>query len=272
MFDRASVGVARVAPDGRFLVVNPGLCRMLGHTRTQLLSKTCEEITHPYDREKAAALVKKILAGEEASYRIEKRCLHRTGSPLWVLETSSAVADHNGCIAYRVCLIQVNERKLAEEHFRSAVEAATSSMVMVNHKRKIVLVNSRSEQLFGYSSDELLGKPIDVVLARSFGKSDQHFLAELMTRPEALAKRTKWDVYGRRRNGELFPAELGLNPVHTQKGMWILTSVVDMSERKWSDENVQATVTLPVVGIDSVARDIASQESSASVGDSRTEW
>ena len=132
MFDQAAVGVAHVAPDGRFLFVTQALCRMLGYSKGELLTKTCEEITHPDDRAGAAALVKKLLAGNETSYRTEKRYLRRSGSPLWVTETSSTVADRAGVVLYLVCLIQLDERRVAEEYFRSAVEAATGGMVMVN--------------------------------------------------------------------------------------------------------------------------------------------
>jgi PAS domain S-box-containing protein len=254
MFGQAAVGVARVAPDGRFLVVTAPLRRMLGYSKNELLTKTCKEITHPDDRAAETALMKRMLAGEETSYRTEKRYLRSSGTPLWVTETSSAVCNRAGFVLYRVCLIQVNERKVAEEHFRAAVEAAASGMVMVNQKGKIVLANSKTEQLFGYSREELIGKPIELLLASPFEKNGETFLAEVASQVDSRAIRTKWDIYGRCKDAQFFPAEVGLNPVHTLKGTWILYSIMDTSERTGTDENVHhTTVKIPVARLDSIA-------------------
>jgi PAS domain S-box-containing protein len=256
MFDLAAVGVARVATDGHFLAVTPTLCRMLGYSKGELLKKTCEEITHSDDRAGEAGLLEKMLAGHRTSYKTEKRYICRSGSPLWVTETCSAVADCDGVFLYRVCLIQVNARKVAEEHFRSAVEAAANSLVMVNQKGKIVLMNSHAEQLFGYSRQELLGKPIEVILVSPFEKTQQAFLTEVTSQPEDRPMGRKLDAYGRRKDGELFPVELGLNRIVTPKGAWTLNSIVDLNEHTWAREKLrQTTVTIPVASIASIAGD-----------------
>lgn len=240
MFQPA-VGVAHVAPNGRFLMASPALLHILGYSRSELLSKTEEEITHPDDRARDAALFTAMLNGGDTSYKTEKCYLCRGGRPVWATETCSAVEDNAGSLLYRICLIQIDERKQAEGHFRLVVESATSALVLLNQEGKIVLVNSHMEKLFGYARGELLGKPVTILVARSSKKSHKEILGRLMSQLNDRAFGTTWNTYGRRKNGTYFPANLGLNAVHTHTGTWILSSVVDMTERKWSEASLPHT-------------------------------
>src|SRR5205814_3865747 len=63
---------------------------------------------------------------------------------------------------------QFVERKQAEERFRLAVESAPNAMVMINQKGKIVLANSQTERVFGYTREELLGKSIELLVLPRF--------------------------------------------------------------------------------------------------------
>ncbi len=266
IFGETAVGVARVAPDGRFLMVSPALCRALRYSKGELLTKTCEAITHPDDRPGEAAIINNMLTSHARSYKMEKRYVRRSGVPLWVTETGSAITDGSGSLLYRVCVIQVNERSIAEAHFQSAIEAAASGMVMTNREGTMVLVNSNTEQLFGYSRNELLGRPISMLLADSLAKTHQRLVAELTGRRKNRSIGTKWDIYGRRRDGELFPVELGLNPVDTLKGTWILSSIVDMSKRMWPDKNLRETT---VLRIDTTPRETGNNRPSVPISASR---
>src|SRR5918999_5296968 len=69
----SAIGMALVAPDGRFLEVNPALCRLVGYTRDELLARTFQDITHPDDLEADLRFVRRMLAGEIETYQMEKR-------------------------------------------------------------------------------------------------------------------------------------------------------------------------------------------------------
>jgi PAS domain S-box-containing protein len=265
MFDHADLGVARVTPQSRFLMVNPGLCRLLGYTKNELLTKTTHDITHPDDRAHDAKLLKALLRGSKTGYRIDKRYLCRDGWPLWVTETSSAVKDSAGSILYRVALIQVNERKQAEEHFQLAVEAATTAMIMVDQKGKILLVNSQTEALFGYSREELLGKPSETILAAP-SQGHRSAFATLSSYLDNRLTVAKWDVYGKRRNGTYFHAELGMTPVHTREGTWILSSIVDVARHGGQRTHLQKADTFPILRIQPIVHRASHKARSTLVG------
>jgi PAS domain S-box-containing protein len=123
MYEHAAVGIEQVSVDGRLLMVNAALCRMLGYSESELLGKTCEQVTHLNDRDRETPLLEAMLRGERDSYEIEKRYVHRDGSPVWVNLTSSLVKDAEGRVLYRTAIIQdISERKQAEEALRESEE------------------------------------------------------------------------------------------------------------------------------------------------------
>jgi len=84
-FEEAPVGMALLNPDdGRWLAINPKLCRILGYSQAQLLSgMTWRDLTHPDDLEADTELAQSVLAGELGSYSIEKRYLRKDGRVVW---------------------------------------------------------------------------------------------------------------------------------------------------------------------------------------------
>lgn len=114
-FEAATVGMAHVAPDGRWLKINDQLLEIVGYEREQLLGLTFQDITHPEDRDKDLRYVRRMLAGEIKSYSIEKRYVRKDRSRVWVDLTSSLLRDSFGEPNCFVSMIEdVTPRKLAE--------------------------------------------------------------------------------------------------------------------------------------------------------------
>jgi PAS domain S-box-containing protein len=95
-FDDASIGMALVGIDGRWLRVNWALCEIVGYSEEELLEKTFQEITHPDDLEADLDYVRRLMAGEIRTYQMEKRYLHKEGHEVWVLLNGLAGARRGG--------------------------------------------------------------------------------------------------------------------------------------------------------------------------------
>jgi diguanylate cyclase (GGDEF)-like protein/PAS domain S-box-containing protein len=114
-FDHAPIGIALVAPDGRFLRVNGMLCEMLGFGETELLSARFQDITHSEDLDADLELVRAMLAGDIRTYEMEKRYVRADGSIIWVLLSVSLVRDDADRPRYFISQIQdIDERKRAQ--------------------------------------------------------------------------------------------------------------------------------------------------------------
>jgi PAS domain S-box-containing protein len=78
-FEHAAIGMALVAPDGRWVKVNRSLCSLVGYSEEELLTKTFQDITHPDDLSDDLAFVRQMLAKEIRTYGLEKRYIHKSG-------------------------------------------------------------------------------------------------------------------------------------------------------------------------------------------------
>ena len=115
-FDQAAVGIAHVAPDGRFLRVNQKLCAIVGYTAAELLARTFQDITHPDDLDTDLAYVRQMLAGERRTYSMEKRYFRKEGSIVWVNLTVSLTRNGSGQPKYFISVVEdISQRKKAEE-------------------------------------------------------------------------------------------------------------------------------------------------------------
>lgn len=116
--------------------------------------------------------------------------------------------------------------------FEIAVEAAPCGMLLVKADGTIELVNREAERLFGYEPGSLIGQPVEQLVPQRFRGAHPTHRHRFGERPQFRAMGAGTELFAVRRDGEEFPVEVGLNPVQTEAGTVVLTSVIDMSERR----------------------------------------
>ena len=159
-FAQSAVGMALVGLQGRWLEVNPALCAMLGYRREALLALTFIDITHPDDLPGDLALVRRMLAGELASYQLEKRYRQSGGGIVWGLLSVTLSRDPGGaphCFIVQVVDITAQKRALEE---RDALFALSPDLLAISSPDGyLVQVNPAWRELLGWNDDELLARP-----------------------------------------------------------------------------------------------------------------
>jgi PAS domain S-box-containing protein len=122
-FEHASIGMALVSPEGRWLKVNRALCELLGYTEEELYERSFQDITHPDDLEADLGQVRQVLSGEILSYQMEKRYFRKDVRLVRVLLSASLVRDAEGRPVHFISQIQdITERKEAEEKLEAMHE------------------------------------------------------------------------------------------------------------------------------------------------------
>jgi protein-histidine pros-kinase len=135
-------------------------------------------------------------------------------------------------------IIDITERKRAEERLRLVVEAAPNAMIMVNPEGKMTLVNAQTEVVFGYTRQELIGHPIEILIPERFRSRHPSYRNSFFGDPKVRAMGAGRDLFGQRKDGSEVPIEIGLNPINTSEGSFVLASIIDITERKRGEEEI----------------------------------
>ena len=167
------------------------------------------------------------------------------GAIIPVLVRGDPITNHAGeIVGTRAMYVDNSEQKSAEEQLRLVVESAPYGMLRIDENGTITLVNSQAEQLFGYSREELLGKPTEFLLPARF-RGPAHPAEQFFDAGEARAIGSGRELFALRSDGSEIPVEISLNAIQAPGGTQVLASVVDITERKRVEEEIRAlNVTL----------------------------
>lgn len=130
----------------------------------------------------------------------------------------------------------VTERQRLEEKFRGLLELTPHAVVIVDEQGRMVLVNSQTEQLFGYSQAEMLGWPVESLLPERFRDQQLQHRADYTAKPQVQPRGVSLNLFGLYRDGHEFPIEISLSPLTGEGGILILVAVDDITPRKQAED------------------------------------
>ena len=120
----------------------------------------------------------------------------------------------------------------SEMRFRAVVEAVPSAILLVDDKGTIALANAQTEGLFGHTRAELVGMPVDGLVAERLRGAHAGLREIYATNPQTRAMGAGRELFARRKDGSEFPVEVALSPMTTEAGRFVLASVVDITGRR----------------------------------------
>lgn len=240
--------IVLVNKEGKIAYINSQTEKLFGYTRAELIGQVVELLiperysaAHPGFRNMffGSPTVRSMGAGREL-FAIRK---DKTEFPIEIGLNPLVTVDGTLVLA---SIIDITERKKAEERFRLVVESAPNAMVLVNATGLITLVNDQTEKLFGYKRDELIGKKLEILIPERFrGQHPDHrsnFFSDPQVRPMGAGR----DLFALRKDGTEIQVEIGLNPIETAEGHMVLASIIDITERKMQELTLKKQVELEV--------------------------
>jgi PAS domain S-box-containing protein len=161
-------------------------------------------------------------------YDVEFSAFHPNGAVRHLKAVARIIRDADGrALRMLGVTFDITERKRSDEQFRLAIEAAPTGMMLTDLAGSIVLVNAQVEHLFGFPRSELLGQPIELLVPERFRATIADFRWGFPGDPTLPLG----EFRGQRKDGSQVPVEIGLNHLVTSEGEFILSSIVDLSQR-----------------------------------------
>src|SRR6266536_1597445 len=209
---------------------NPGAERLFGYTAKEMIGRHIEVLI-PLEDRKGEAKVAAVAQGERVE-QYQTRRIRKDGTTVEVSLTLSPIADRAGAIVGVATVARdVTERQRADARFRGLLEAAPDAMVCVDADGRIALVNAQTERLFGYERDELVGRPVEILVPNELRDAHHGHRARYVADPRPRPMSAEMQLAARRRDGSTFPAEISLSAIDTDEGILITAAVRDVTER-----------------------------------------
>lgn len=220
--------------------ISPQIEKLLGYTQDEWLGDPVlwYRRLHPDDRNRwQIEFARTCLTGEPC--RSEYRFISRDGRVVWIHGEAHLVRDETGRPRYlQGIAYDITDRKRGEEKFRDLLESAPDPMVIVNGEGSIVLVNSQTERVFGYSRGELLGQPVEILVPQRFRTGHAGYRTQYFSNPRVRPMGAGHELYGLRKDGTEFPVEISLSPLETEEGVLVSSAIRDISERKENEQRI----------------------------------
>jgi PAS domain S-box-containing protein len=134
----------------------------------------------------------------------------------------------------------VADTRRAEDRFERLLDAAPDAMVIVDGKGGVERINRQTERLFGYSSDELVGQPVETLLAERYREDRYGDHQNILTRARAQSSKAGLELGGLAKDGTEFPIEISLSPLETVDGTLRICAIRDITERKVAEDALVA--------------------------------
>src|SRR6266478_5552876 len=235
MANTAPVMIWVSGPDRLCTFFNKGWLDFTGRTLEQELGNGWAEGVHREDFDRCLNVYTTSFAARQ-QFTMEYRLRRSDGEYRWVLDTGTPrFAPDGEFLGYIGSCIDIAERKRAEEKFRLVLDAAPNAMIMVDSAGVISFANAPAATVFGYSLNELIGCNIETLIPERFRDRHPGHRKVFFFQPSTRAMGAGRELFGRRRDGSEFPVEVGLNPIRTAQGLFVLASVIDITARKQAE-------------------------------------
>ena len=254
IFENAAEGIFQTTPDGRLLTLNPTFARMIGYGSPEEMKASISNIGEQLYVEagERAELVRRVCQHGAVS-NFETRFCRPDGSILWVSVNARALYDADGELgALEGTVEDISERKRVEEDLRKSearnravVETATDAIITMTSNGLIHSFNPAAERIFGYSSGEIIGQPLKVLMPERFrGLHEEGFRRYLGGGRARVVGKGPVELAGLREGGEEFPLELSLGEMR-EEGDILFTGIVrDITDRKRAEEELSKNIAL----------------------------
>lgn len=237
LFSQATSGIILADTKGRFVMVNDRYCDIVGYSQAELLSMRLQDITLPDDLPAHEAQFRAMLESG-VNFTSETCHVRKDGSRVWVSNSVGAIRDANGRVHQASAIVtDITERRRAEAQQRrlaAIIASSQDAILSTDLDMRITSWNGGAERLYGYPADEVIGRPVNLLLPPDRADEEDAILARIRRGEPVVPHETK----RQHRDGRIVDVSLTVSPIRDEHGAIIGASKIaqDISERMRAEE------------------------------------
>jgi PAS domain S-box-containing protein len=264
ILESTAEGIFGVDTDGRIGFVNAATCRLLGFAVEKMIGQQSHKLLHHHRPDGSDYPVEECpmfaayKRGETS--RIDNEFLWRKdGTGLPVEYGATPIHKDGAIVGAVISFTDITARKQAEfelkasegrlreteQFFRGVLELAPDGLMVVDAAGVIRLANAQCEKLFGYTRDELIGQTVEMLVPASIRAGHPAMRESFHRAPSVRGMGASRELRGLRKDGSLFPVEIGLSPLLERQGesAQVAVSIRDVTERKVQESALKQAKT-----------------------------
>ncbi|MBL8535681.1 MAG: response regulator [Betaproteobacteria bacterium] len=240
-------------PKGRIVTWNDGARELTGFTENDILGRpfscffTAEDV--------AAGTPTRLLteAGLYGRAEDEGWRLRSDGVRFHTHSVITAMRDPAGqLLGFAAITHDVTERVLAAQRLQAQMQraeallqAAPDPVVIVDEEGRVAVVNARAEEVFGWSRDEMVGHPVEMLIPPARRGGHVSMRHSYVSAPRARAMGADRELFACRKDGSVFPVDVSLSPLLTPEGTLVISMIRDVTDRRRIEREIrELNVTL----------------------------
>jgi PAS domain S-box-containing protein len=234
--ENAPVGMSQVGTNGLIEWANAAELQLLGFSLAEYVGRPLRD--NCVDASEAEAIVSRIARGEKLR-GLETLFKCRNGS-IKTVAIDSIPVFHNGRLVHTRCFMRdITDQKRAEDASRwltAIIESSEDAIISKNLKGIITSWNQSAQRIFGYTADEIVGKPVTMLIPEDHQDEEPDILRRLQ-RGERIEH---YETIRRRKDGTLVNISLTVSPVKNAQGVIVGASKIarDITPRKYAERRL----------------------------------
>lgn len=234
LLDAVPSGVILLNDQGFIVYCNSEAARLFAYETYELIGQPVENLMPEEYRPQHVGLRQNYVTQPTLRYMGVGRDLNglrKDGShfPVEIGLRPLAVEQQQFVVA---SIVDVTERKKAQRQLEAVIDSSPYGQIVVDKSGTIRMLNSRLVSLFGFSREELLGQPIEMLLPERYRHAHHNLVQHFFAQPSLRAMGEGRDLTGRHKSGREIPIEIGLAPVDFGAELHVLVCITDITRRK----------------------------------------
>jgi PAS domain S-box-containing protein len=232
IFENAAEGIFQTSMDRRILAANPACVKLLGYASSEELISNIIDVRKLYAEPGRRLHLVRMIKEEGSVSDFEAIINKKDGSKIWVSINAHALRDANDkIVGLEGMVIDITHRKRAQKNFQMLIDGTPDAIIAIERNSNILLINSRTEKMFGYSRQELLGRPFDLLIPMRYREKHTAYCRNYFADPSTKIMALHLSSVAKRKDGSEFTVQINMSPMETDEGIIAVIDIRDISEK-----------------------------------------